>query len=80
MDRATPMRATAARSVHLFRRSQGWRSGRRHRDSNQTITKLVPARTKLQPVAVAARHLRNVLREAKRIEKYFQHASIRYAV
>lgn len=48
-------------------------------DIKQAVTKLAPARTKLQLVKATARHLRSVQRQPERIRKYFQHAPVRYA-
>jgi len=48
-------------------------------DIKQTVTKLAPARTKLQLVKATARHLRSVQRQPERIRKYFQHDPVRYA-
>lgn len=45
----------------------------------QAVTKLAPARTKLQLVKPTARHLRSVQREPQRIMNYFEHEPIRYA-
>lgn len=48
-------------------------------DLKQAITKLAPARTKLQLVKATARHLRSVQRQPERIRKYFEHEPVRYA-
>jgi transposase len=48
-------------------------------DLKQAVTKLAPARTKLQLVKAAARHLRSVQRQPERIRKYFGHEPVRYA-
>ena len=48
-------------------------------DIKQAVTKLAPARTKLQLVKATARHLRSVQRQPERIRKYFQHEPVRYA-
>ena len=48
-------------------------------DLKQGVTKLAPARTKLQLVKATARHLRSVQRQPERIRKYFEHEPIRYA-
>jgi transposase len=48
-------------------------------DLKQAVTKLAPARTKLQLVKAAARHLRSVQRQPERIKSYFEHAPVRYA-
>lgn len=48
-------------------------------DIKQTVTKLAPARTKLQLVRATARHLRSVQRQPERIRKYFEHGPVRYA-
>ena len=48
-------------------------------DIKQAVTKLAPARTKLQLVKATARHLRSVQRQPERIRKYFEHDPVRYA-
>lgn len=48
-------------------------------DIKQAVTKLAPARTKLQLVNATARHLRSVQRQPERIRKYFEHTPVRYA-
>lgn len=48
-------------------------------DIRQAVTKLAPARTKLQLVKATARHLRSVQRQPERIRKYFEHDPVRYA-
>lgn len=48
-------------------------------DIKQAVTKLAPARTKLQLVKATARHLRSVQRQPERIRKYFMHDPVRYA-
>lgn len=48
-------------------------------DLKQAVTKLAPARTKLQLVKATARHLSSVQRRPERIKSYFQHAPVRYA-
>jgi len=48
-------------------------------DLKQAVTKLAPARTKLQLVKAAARHLRSVQRQPERIKSYFEHEPVRYA-
>jgi transposase len=48
-------------------------------DLKQAVTKLAPARTKLQLVKATARHLRSVQRQPQRIKKYFEHGPVRYA-
>jgi transposase len=48
-------------------------------DLKQTVTKLAPARTKLQLVKATARHLRSVQRQPERIKSYFGHDPVRYA-
>lgn len=48
-------------------------------DLKQAVTKLAPARTKLQLVKAAARHLRSVQRQPDRIKSYFEHEPVRYA-
>ena len=48
-------------------------------DIKQAVTKLAPARTKMQLVKATAKHLRSVQRQPERIRKYFDHAPVRYA-
>lgn len=48
-------------------------------DLKQAVTKLAPARTKLQLVKATAKHLRSVQRQPDRIRKYFEHEPVRYA-
>lgn len=48
-------------------------------DLKQAVTKLAPARTKLQLVKAASSHLRSVQRQPERIMSYFGHAPVRYA-
>jgi transposase len=48
-------------------------------DLKQAVTKLAPARTKLQLVKATSRHLRSVQRQPERIRSYFQHLPVRYA-
>ena len=48
-------------------------------DLKQAVTKLAPARTKLQLVKAAAHHLRSVQRQPERIKSYFEHEPVRYA-
>ena len=48
-------------------------------DLKQAVTKLAPARTKLQLVKATARHLRSVQRQPARIKSYFEHEPVRYA-
>ena len=48
-------------------------------DIKQAVTKQAPARTKLQLVKAAAKHLRSVQRQPQRIRKYFEHGPVRYA-
>jgi transposase len=48
-------------------------------DLKQAVTKLAPARTKLQLVKATSSHLRSVQRRPERIRKYFEHEPIRYA-
>ena len=48
-------------------------------DIKQAVTKLAPARTKLQLVKATTRHLRSVQRQPERIRKYFEHDPVRYA-
>ena len=48
-------------------------------DIKQAVTKLAPARTKMQLVKATAKHLRSVQRQPERIRRYFDHAPVRYA-
>lgn len=48
-------------------------------DIKQAVTKQAPARTKLQLVKAASRHLRSVQKQPDRIRSYFQHKPVRYA-
>ncbi len=48
-------------------------------DIKQAVTKQAPARTKLQLVKVASRHLRSVQKQPERIRRYFQHDPVKYA-
>ena len=48
-------------------------------DLKQAVTKLAPARTKLQLVKATGRHLRSVQKQPERIRKYFDHEKLRYA-
>lgn len=48
-------------------------------DLKQAVTKLAPARTKLQLVKVTVKHLRSVQRKPARIKRYFEHEPVRYA-
>ncbi|WP_174548668.1 transposase, partial [Azohydromonas lata] len=48
-------------------------------DLKQAVTKLAPARTKLQLVKATAQHLRSVQRQPHRIRSYFEHEPVRYA-
>jgi transposase len=48
-------------------------------DLKQAVTKLAPARTKLQLVKATAKHLRSVQQQPERIRRYFQHDPVRYA-
>lgn len=48
-------------------------------DLKQAVTKLAPARTKLQLVKATAKHLRSVQRQPERIKSYFEHEPVRYA-
>jgi len=48
-------------------------------DLKQAVTKLAPARTKLQLVKATSRHLRSVQRQPDRIKSHFQHDPVRYA-
>jgi hypothetical protein len=44
------------------------------------VTKMAPARTKLQRVRAIAQALRGVQRQPERIWKCFEHEPVRYAV
>ena len=48
-------------------------------DIKQAVTKLAPARTKLQLVKAASHHLRSVQKQPERIRRYFQHDPVKYA-
>jgi transposase len=48
-------------------------------DLKQAVTKLAPARTKLQLVKATSKHLRSVQRQPERIKRYFKHEPVRYA-
>jgi transposase len=48
-------------------------------DIKQAVTKQAPARTKLQLVKAASRHLRSVQKQPERIRRYFQHDPVKYA-
>ena len=48
-------------------------------DLKQAVTKLAPARTKLQLLKATSQHLRSVQRQPERIRKYFEHEPVRYA-
>jgi transposase len=48
-------------------------------DLKQAVTKLAPARTKLQLVRATSKHLRSVQRQPQRIKSYFEHEPVRYA-
>lgn len=48
-------------------------------DLKQAVTKLAPARTKLQLVKATAKHLRSVQKQPERVRRYFQHDPVRYA-
>lgn len=48
-------------------------------DIKQAVTKQAPARTKLQLVKAASRHLRSVQKQPDRVRRYFQHVPVRYA-
>ncbi len=48
-------------------------------DIKQAVTKLAPARTKLQLVKATSEHLRSVQRQPERVRKYFEHGPVRYA-
>jgi transposase len=48
-------------------------------DLKQAVTKLAPARTKLQFIKVTTRHLRSVQRQPERVKSYFQHDPVQYA-
>ena len=48
-------------------------------DLKHAVTKLAPARTKLQLVKATSHHLRSVQRQPDRIKSYFQLLPVRYA-
>ena len=48
-------------------------------DIKLAVTKLAPARTKLQLVKATAKHLRSVQRRPECARKYFEHGPVRYA-
>ena len=48
-------------------------------DLKQAVTKLAPARTKLQLVKATTRHLSSIQRQPERIKSHFQHAPVKYA-
>jgi transposase len=48
-------------------------------DIKQAVTKQAPARTKLQLVKAASRHLRSVQKQPERVRRYFQHDPVKYA-
>jgi transposase len=48
-------------------------------DLKQAVTKLAPARTKLQLVKATSKHLRSVQRQPERIRRYFEHEPVRHA-
>lgn len=48
-------------------------------DLKKAVTKLAPARTKLQLVKATSKHLRSVQRQPERIKRYFEHEPVRYA-
>jgi len=48
-------------------------------DLRQAVTKLAPARTKLQLLKATSRHIRSVQRQPERIKSYFEHEPVRYA-
>ena len=48
-------------------------------DLKQAVTKQAPARTRLQLLKAAAKHLRRVQRQPERIKSYFEHEPVRYA-
>lgn len=48
-------------------------------DIKQAVTRQAPARTKLQLVKAASRHLRSVQKQPERIRRYFQHDPVKYA-
>lgn len=45
-------------------------------DIKQVVTKQAPARTKLQLVKAASRHLRSVQKQPSRVRGYFQHTPV----
>jgi transposase len=48
-------------------------------DLKQAVTKLAPARSKLQLVKATRQHLLSVQRQPERVKSYFEHAPVRYA-
>ncbi len=48
-------------------------------DIKQAVTKQASARTKLQLVKAASRHLRSVQKQPERVRRYFQHDPVKYA-
>jgi transposase len=48
-------------------------------DLKQAVTRLAPARTKLQLLKAASKHLKSVQKQPDRIKSYFQHKPVRYA-
>ena len=48
-------------------------------DLKQAVTKLAPARTKLQLVKATRQHLQGVQRQPERVKSYFEHEPVRYA-
>lgn len=48
-------------------------------DIKQAVTKQAPARTKLQLVKAASRHLRSIQKQPERVRRYFQHDPVKYA-
>jgi transposase len=48
-------------------------------DIKQAVTKLAPARTKLQLVKATIGHLRSVQKQPERVRRYFMHDPVRYA-
>jgi transposase len=48
-------------------------------DLKQAVTKLAPARSKLQLLKATSKHLRSVQRQPERIRRYFEHKPVHYA-
>lgn len=71
-----PRSPTSTSDVALIAQQSNWRMPS---DIKQAVTKLAPARTKLQLVKATSSHLRSVQRQPERIRKYFEHGPVRYA-